>query len=108
MHIHHHDASASKIDEILTNTNLIMASITELNAKVDTLQTALDEEQQQIAQAIADLQQTVTNLEALIVSGGTEAERQALSDKLDAIVTDLKGTIPDVVIPPPTPETPTA
>lgn len=73
--------------------NTIMANITELTEKVDALQAALDAEQQQIADAIAALQQTITDLQALVVSGGTEAERQALADKLDAIKADLEGTI---------------
>lgn len=70
-------------------------SIEELTAKVDALQAALDAEQQQIAAAIAALQQTVGELQDTIADGGTEEQRQALSDKLDAIITDLQSTIPD-------------
>lgn len=72
-----------------------MATIAELSAKVDTLQTALDAEQEQIAAAIAALQQTVTDLNAIIAEGGTAEERQALSDKLDAVIVDLQGTVAD-------------
>jgi septal ring factor EnvC (AmiA/AmiB activator) len=71
----------------------IMANITELTAKVDALQTALDAEQQQIADAIAALNQSITDLQALVADGGTAEERQALADKLDAIKTDLEGTV---------------
>lgn len=74
-----------------------MASITELSAKVDALQAALDAEQQQIKDAIDALTNAVAELQ---VSGGTEAERQQLSDKLDGIIADLQATIPDA----PTPE----
>lgn len=70
-------------------------SISELSAKVDVLQTKLDAEQAQIATAIANLQQTVADLQAIIADGGTEAERQALSDKLDAVISDLESTVPD-------------
>lgn len=73
----------------------IMATIQQLSAKVDELQAALDAEQQQIADAIAALQQTVADLQVLVTDGGTEADRQAVSDKLDAVIADLKSTIPD-------------
>lgn len=77
-----------KLDEI-------MATIQELTAQVDDLQVALDAEQQQIADAIAALNQSIADLTALVAEGGTAAERQALADKLTAIKTDLEGTIPD-------------
>lgn len=70
-----------------------MATIQELSAKVDELQTALDTEQQQIADAIAALQATVTDLQGQLTAGGTEAERQAVLDKLNSVITDLQGTI---------------
>lgn len=70
-----------------------MASIQELNAKVDTLQAALDAEQEQIATAIQALQTTVTDLQALIADGGTTEERQAVADKLDKAIADLKATV---------------
>lgn len=73
----------------------IMATIQELSAKVDELQAALDAEQEQIAAAIAALQQTVADLQAIVAEGGTAEERQAVSDKIDAVIADLKGTIPD-------------
>lgn len=70
-----------------------MPTLAELNAKVDELQTDLDAEQQQIADAIAALQQTVTTLEAQVAAGGTEADRQAVLDKLNGVITDLQATI---------------
>ena len=70
-----------------------MPTLAELSAKVDELQGALDTEQQEIADAIAALQQANADLEALVAAGGTEAERQAVADKLTAIVSDLQGTI---------------
>lgn len=69
-----------------------MASISDLSAKVDQLQAALDNEQEQIKAAIDALTATVAELQ---VSGGTEIERQALSDKLDSVIADLQATIPD-------------
>jgi len=71
-----------------------MPTLQELNNKVTELQTALDDEQVQIADAIAALQQTVTDLQALVAAGGTEAERQAILDKLNATIADLQATIP--------------
>lgn len=75
-----------------------MATLAELSAKVDSLQTALDEEQQQVANKIAELEAVAAELRA---SGGTTADRQAVADKIDAIAADLKSTIPDDVVPEP-------
>lgn len=72
----------------------IMATIQELSAKVDELQVSLDAEQEAIEAAIADLNQSIADLQVLIVSGGTEEERQALLDKLNAVKEDLEGTLP--------------
>lgn len=80
---------------ILKNQTLIMATIAELTAKVNELETALNAEQEQISTAIAALQTTIDELNANTSGGGTAEERQALADKLDAIVTDLKSTIPE-------------
>lgn len=72
-----------------------MPSLQELSDKVDQLQSDLDAEQQQIKDAIDALTQANADLQALVTAGGTEEERQAISDKIDAVITDLKGTIPD-------------
>lgn len=87
------------LTQILKNQKIIMASIKELTAQVDELQTALDEEQEQIKKAIGDLQAIVDQLNANIGDGGTVEERQALSDKIAAVKTDLQGTIPDETTP---------
>lgn len=70
----------------------VMATIKEISAKVDELQTALDAEQEQIKAAIDKLTAVITELET---GGGTAEERQAVLDKLTAIKTDLESTIPD-------------
>lgn len=93
INIYHFDEQQHS--QIIQKLNLIMATIQELSAKVDALQVALDLEQQQIADAIAALQATVADLQALVVDGGTAEERQAVSDKLDAVIADLQATIPD-------------
>jgi hypothetical protein len=67
-----------------------MPTLQELSDKVDTLQTALDDEQVQIKAAIDAL--TTANAE-LLASGGSDADRQAVADKIDAVITDLQGTI---------------
>lgn len=71
-----------------------MPTLPELSARVDELQIALDAEQVEIQNAINNLQETITLLEAQVVAGGTEAERQAVLDKLNGIVADLEATIP--------------
>lgn len=81
--------------QILNINQNTMASIAQLTEKVDALQTALDAEQQEIQDAIAALNTTVQELRDQIANneGGTVEERQALADKLDAIKSDLEGTI---------------
>lgn len=71
--------------QIIQKLNTMANSITELTAKVDALQTALDEKQAAIAAAIAALKE-------LVVVNGTEEERQILSDKIDAIFADVQST----------------
>lgn len=84
------------LNQITNQLNELKMNIAELNLKVDALQLALDAEQNQIALALAGLNQLVTELNALVADGGTEAERQALADKLDVITADLAATIPDL------------
>lgn len=95
VHIHNDDKVLEAISSLTQKIDNMANSIKELSEKVDTLQSALDTEQEQIAAAIAGLQTTVDELKAIIADGGTEKERQALADKIDGIIVDLKSTIPD-------------
>lgn len=70
-----------------------MPTLQELNAKVDELQTALDEEQVAIQAAIDALTTANADLQSQVAAGGTDAERQAVVDKINAVIEDLKGTI---------------
>lgn len=70
-----------------------MPTIQELSTKVDELQSALDTEQQEVADAIAALQAVATDLQGQLAAAGTEADRQAILDKLNAAITDLQSTI---------------
>jgi flagellar hook-associated protein FlgK len=92
IHIHHHYEGGGH-DEMVEKLNFIMANIAELTQKVDDLQVALDAEQQQIMDAVNELSATIADLQALVADGGSEAERQALADKLDSIKSDLEATI---------------
>ena len=84
------------LNQIVNKLNLLEINIQELTAKVDLLDATLQSEQESIALALAGLNQLVTELNALVADGGTEAERQALADKLDVITADLAATIPDL------------
>jgi predicted nucleic acid-binding Zn-ribbon protein len=70
-----------------------MPTLKELSDKVDELQGALDTEQEQIKSAIDALTTANEELTALVAAGGTEEERQAVADKIAAVITDLQGTI---------------
>lgn len=96
IHVHLHNASGANLEELINNkTSQIMATLAELSAKVDELQTKIDAEQQQVQNALTTLNQTVADLQALIVDGGTAEERQAILDKLNSAIADLETTIPD-------------
>jgi chromosome segregation ATPase len=103
------DKIHSHIDYIIKQNIELMATIAQLTEKVDALQASLDAEQQEIQDAINALNTTVQELRDQIANneGGTVEERQALADKLDAIKSDLEGTINTTPEEPTEPETPT-
>lgn len=84
-----------------------MPSNAELSALVDQLQAAVDTEQQEVADLLAEkeativslnanvvtLGETIVALEAAVAAGGTEAERQAILDKLVAVKADIESTV---------------
>jgi uncharacterized coiled-coil protein SlyX len=77
-----------------------MPTLEEISAKVDELQTALDAEQQQVADLLASKEATITglndtiaSLQVLVADGGTPEARQAVLDKLSALKSDLEGTV---------------
>jgi hypothetical protein len=77
-------------------------TIVQLQTKVQELQTALDVEQQQVADliaardaTIASLEGHIITLETMIAEGGTDAERQLLLESMQATLDDLKSTVPD-------------
>lgn len=86
---------------VLDRLEQIMSKLDELNAKVDELQTALDAEQEQIRGSIATLNATIDELRSQIGTGVTDAQLQAVIDRLDGVKTDLESTVP-----PPEPEVP--
>lgn len=77
-----------------------MPTLEELSAKVDEVQAALDAEQQQVADLLAQkdativtLNETITELQGQIADGGTTEQRQAVLDKLTALKADLEATV---------------
>lgn len=82
------------LNEIIKQNTTTMATIQELNAKVDTLQTTIDETQAAALDKITTLETTVQELRDQIANGGDATELQAIADKLDAATADLKATFP--------------
>ena len=103
IHIHHHGLEKldHKIDHLITLNTKTMASIQELNDKVTELQAAVDAEQQEIANALAALQAEVQRLTDIIAAGqgATPEELQMVVDNINAVITDVKSTIPDLPAP---------
>ncbi|MDI3349712.1 hypothetical protein [Mycoplasmopsis arginini] len=76
------------------------ATLAEIQALADSLQVSLDQEQQQIADLLAQkqatidqLNATITELQGLVADGGTTEQRQALLDQLTATKADLESTV---------------
>lgn len=93
----------------MADSKEIKQKVDDLSGQVADFQAAIDAEQVQVAQAIADLQALVDSLRADVAANGTAEERQAIADEIDAVKTslvsskaDLQSTIPDA--PAPTPE----
>lgn len=79
-----------------------MPTLAEIQALADELQTSLDAEQLQVSNLLAEkdntiatLNQTITELQAIIDAGGDPAQFQAIHDKLTSLKTDLESTIPE-------------
>ena len=74
-----------------------MPTLQELSDKVSEVQTALDVEQQQVADLLAQKDATITTLNETIAQleteGGTEEGRAAVMAKLVAMKDDLEGTV---------------
>lgn len=102
------DKLLKEIKSLHNKINTMATSIKDLSAQVDTLQTSLDAKQEQIQTAIDALSKSITDLNNLIVEGGSEADRQAIADKLTALKADLESTstTPTGPVEPPTGETP--
>jgi ABC-type transporter Mla subunit MlaD len=77
------------------NSKKVMAKLSDIEQKVDELQTTLDAEQLQIKATIDDLNRIVEDLRTQQADGGTPEDRQRVLDKLSASITDLASTIPD-------------
>ncbi len=84
-----------QFEKLNLKTDNIMATIAQLTEKVDNLQVALDAEQEQIREAIENLNAAIASLEAMLADGGTPEQRQELADKLDTIKSDLESTVSD-------------
>lgn len=72
-------------------------TIKDLEAKVTSLQQIVDNEQLEIAALLAQKDAAILSLQeinaTLVVEGGTEAERQAIADKIDLVISDLQSTV---------------
>ena len=95
-YIHNGDETESLklLRQILNLNKITVAKVSDIEAKVDALQTALDNEQTQIQAAIDALNTTVQELRDQIAAGDAEA-LERIATKLDTITSDLSSTIAD-------------
>lgn len=70
-----------------------MGAIEDLNAKIAEIQTSLDAEQEAIKAAIEGLTAQIAALNELLSTGATAEQIQSAIAALDAIKTDLEGTV---------------
>lgn len=77
-----------------------MGALEDLQAKVAELQTSVDAEQQQIndllaqnAAVITGLNEQIAALQAQLATGATAEQLQGVIDGLNAIKTDIEGTV---------------
>lgn len=80
--------------------NKIMATIAELEVKLVDLQSTVDAEQEQIAAllegqktTIEGLEAQITELQAMVDAAPTPEQLQAVIDGLEAIKSDISGTV---------------
>lgn len=71
-------------------------NITDLSAKADELQIALDNVQAKVQENTATLQAEIQELKDIIAAGGSGAEIDAVFVKLDATLVDLNSTFPPI------------
>lgn len=72
-----------------------MATLKQLEEKVDQLQQSIDKEQEQIKETIENLNRVAEDLRQQLTDGGTAEDRQRVLEKLQASIVDLESTIPD-------------
>jgi seryl-tRNA synthetase len=104
IHIH----GTINVDDIKLKLNTIMATLADLQAKITELETTVNEEQQEVANALAALQQEVNDLKEIIAQNPTPEQVQEIADNIDTIIADIRTTIPNLPDPEPPaePETP--
>lgn len=88
---------------ILNKLNTIMATLAELTDKLNELQTSLDNEQAQVQTAIEGLTAQIAALNEQIANGASPEQLTEVVAQIEAIKSDLEGTIPDAPVEP-TPE----
>lgn len=100
IHLHHHglERLENKINRLIILTKKTMATLEEVTQKLAELQTAVDNEQQEIANALALLQDEVQRLTDIIAAGvgATPEQLQTVVDTINVIISDVKATIPNL------------
>lgn len=85
-------AIKSSLHALILQGKRVMATTAEILAKVATLEDAQAAMAAEVTEAVAELGELKTLLDAAIAAGGNAADLQAIADRLDAVTASLTAT----------------
>lgn len=88
---HYHSSDPNLINLL----NELKMSFEELLGKFDTLTATIVAEKEQVADALAELRGSISDLQEMIANGATPEQLLELSNRLDGVAIDIAAILPD-------------